>query len=230
MGQTMNDTSSRFVGAKVHLHDAVVVRDGVLSADEGLRLLRMQDVIDRLLEGARREAEAIVAQARQEAEQLLGQARQACDETDQDTRERAESLLTQISQEWRRVVESLEPTAVAVARLAIERVCAGATLADRVDVAARAAIRELPERPVRLRVPPGARGAVAASLSEAMEVLEDASLAPGSVCVEGEQGACDASFDVAQATVTSFLGGWAERASRLIQGNQPPLAVQARQP
>lgn len=203
---------------------AAASADGVIRAGDRRRLNDLQQSIEGLLQGARREAGAIVEAARREAEQLLGQARQDREAAEEDTRARAESLLEQISGEWRRVVESLEPTAVAVAKLAIERVCAGATLADRVDAAARAAIRELPENPVRLRVPVGAAAAVDPALGGAMEVLEDASLEAGSVRAEGEHGACDASFDAAQATVTDFLGHWAGKASHLMHNNPAPQA------
>ena len=203
---------------------AATSAEGVIRAGDRRRLNDLQQSIEDMLQGARCEAGAIVEAARREAEQLLGQARQDRESAEEDTRARAESLLEQISGEWRRVVESLEPTAVAVARLAIERVCAGATLADRVDAAARAAIRELPENPVRLRVPVGAAAVVDPALRDAVKVMEDASLEPGSVRAEGENGACDASFDAARTTVTDFLGHWAGKASHLMRNNPAPQA------
>jgi F0F1-type ATP synthase membrane subunit b/b' len=212
-----------FTAAQLSLPDSIEIIDGVIHQGQRLRAIETQQRIDRLLDQARREASALLAQARRDAAAIVSEARQQRDQTQVQTQQQAHSLLQQIDREWRRVVEALEPTAVAVARLAIEHVCAGSTLAERVDAAARVAVRELPENPVRLCVPTGAGDLIAEStLDEGVPVQEDPALSPGCVRLEGEHGACEVDFDVAKTAVTNCLANWSERAVALMQNHSPP--------
>ncbi len=213
-----------FTAAQFQLHEGIVADGGVISKDARLRLLHTHELIDQLMAEARSKADELIAQAHTDAQRIRDEADRRQDQVQVDTQQHAQSLLQQINDEWRRVIESLEPTAVAVARLAIEQVCAGSTLAEKVDAATRAAVRELPENPVRLRVGPGSRRLVDPALVNAMEVLEDSQLDVACVRAEGEHGACEVNFDVAKTSVSNYLASWSARATQLMQNNIAPTA------
>jgi flagellar biosynthesis/type III secretory pathway protein FliH len=213
-----------FTAAKLQLHEGIAAQGGVISADTRLRLVQAHQLIDQMMTDAQKNAQELINQAHQQAQRIMDEASARQDQFQFETQQRAQSLLEQINEEWRRVIQSLEPTAVAVARLAIEQVCAGSTLAEKVDAATRAAVRELPESPVRLRVSPGSGSLVDPALSNTMEVLEDPQLGVGCVRVEGEHGACEVNFDVAKTSVTNYLASWSTRAAELMQNNIAPTA------
>jgi F0F1-type ATP synthase membrane subunit b/b' len=213
-----------FTAAKLQLHEGIAANGGVIPADTRLRLVQAHDLIDQMMNEARKNADELISQAHHDAQRIRAEANLRQDQFEVETQQRAQSLLQQINDEWRRVIESLEPTAVTVARLAIEQVCAGSTLAEKVDAATRAAVRELPENPVRLRVAPGSGCLVDSTLTSTIEVLEDSQLGVGCVRVEGEHGACEVNFEIAKTSVTNYLASWSARATELMQNNIAPTA------
>jgi F0F1-type ATP synthase membrane subunit b/b' len=214
-----------FVNAKLELPLNLTATEGVLSAAMQLKLVQTQAQIEQLLGAARIQAQGLIDEAKIKADVLLQQTRQAQTEMGQQAQHNAQTLLEKINGEWKKIVGAIEPTAVAVARLAFDRVCAGANLCDQVDAAARAALRELPEDPVRLFVSPKGRQALAMTHWNAVPVHEDEALKDAGVRLEGKYGACDADFDLARAEVTNVLDAWAERATALLRTNEPPLAT-----
>jgi vacuolar-type H+-ATPase subunit H len=214
-----------FVNARFEMPLNLTATEGVLSAALQLKLLQAQAQIDQLVDAARVHAQGLIEEAREQANALLQQSRQAQTVAGKEAQQNAQTLLERINEEWKKIVGAIEPTAVAVARLAFDRVCAGASLSDQVDAAARAALRELPEEPVRLFVSPKARKALASSHWNAVPLHEDESLKDAGVRLEGKYGACDADFDLARTEVSNVLDAWAERATALLQNNHPPLAT-----
>jgi F0F1-type ATP synthase membrane subunit b/b' len=213
-----------FTAATLQLHDGIIADAGVISKDAHLRLLQARDLIDRMMNEAQEAADELIAQARREAQRIREDAARLKEADESETQQRAQSLLQEINEEWRRVIESLEPTAVAVARLAIEQVCAGSSMAEKIDAATRAAVRELPENPVRLRVATGNLGLVDPALGGHLDVQEDSQLDATCVRVEGEHGACEVNFDLAKTSVTNYLASWSARATQLMNNNLPPTA------
>lgn len=209
-----------FVRTQLNFNQDYVVIEGVIPQEHHLRLIDTDRLIEQILEQARLEADEIVREASLEAQRILAEARLAEERTRAEAAEQAKELLAQINVEWRRVLATIEPTAVAVARLAIATICDEASLAERVEMAARAAIRELPERPLRIRVPTGASESLPSALKHSLEVTVDGQLPSGAVCVEGEYSACDANFNDAQEAVTSVLESWIHRALALVSRDQ----------
>jgi hypothetical protein len=197
-----------FVAAHLPLQVDVTATEGILSSELKLRLVDVQLQVDQILLDAHQQAQALVDEAQAQAEVLLEEARQ----TQADASLKAQQDAS-----------TIEPTAVAVARLVFERVCAGASLSDQVDAAARAAMRELPEEPVRICVSTKAREALGDVWND-VPVTEDDSLADSGVRLESKHGACDANFDLARTEVTNALDAWALRATSLLRTHKPPVA------
>lgn len=213
-----------FTATRLQLHEGIAIKDGVVSAVERLRLVETRDLMEQMLQRAQDEADSLVSEAREEAQRILQDAVHERELIQTRAQEQVELLLSQINHEWRRVIDSLEPTVVSIARLAIERVCAESSLSERLDAAMRAAIRELPEKPVRLHVARGNLNKVSNSVGVELEVVEDSKLSPDCVRVDGEYGTCEVNFDVAKTSVTSFLESWSIRASESIQKNSAQRA------
>ncbi len=215
-----------FVRAELNLNQDYVVIEGVIPAEHHLRLIDTDSLIERMIEQARLQADEIVHEASLEAQRILAEARGAGERISTEAADQAKELLAQIDEEWARVLASIEPTAVAVARLAIGTICDEASMAERVEIAARAAMRELPERPIRIRVPAGANAALSNALQNSLEVTVDSNLPSDAVCVEGEYSACDANFNDAQEAVTSVLESWIHRALDLVRRHRDAPIVQ----
>jgi ElaB/YqjD/DUF883 family membrane-anchored ribosome-binding protein len=214
-----------FVRAHLKLPCDVFETEGVISSELQLRLVTVDAQIEQLLEDAQDEAQAIIESAREQAQVLIERTRQAQEEAGLQVQLNAKTLLEKINDEWKKIVGAIEPTAVAVARLAFDRVCAGASLTDRVDAAARAALRELPEVPVRICLSSKARKAMGDQTHwNDLPLTEDHTLADAAVRVEGQHGACDSDFDLARSEVTNVLTAWAERATELMRNHSPPTA------
>jgi F0F1-type ATP synthase membrane subunit b/b' len=208
-----------FTAAKLQLHDGIAVQDGVVPASERLRLVETRDLMAQMLEQARDEAQTLVSQAHEQAQEIFEQANQHCEQLQVEVQEQAQALLYQINQEWCRVIESLEPTVVSIARLAIEQLCAESSLADRLQAAVQVAVRELPEKPIRLHVARGARAEASAALGTELDIVEDPGLASDCVRVDGEYGTCEVNFDVAKTSIINCMNTWAIQATELIQKN-----------
>jgi flagellar biosynthesis/type III secretory pathway protein FliH len=212
-----------FVAAHLPLQVDVTATEGILSSELKLRLVDVQLQVDQILLDAHQQAQALVDEAQAQAEVLLEEARQTQADASLKAQQDASTLLEKINTEWVKIVSAIEPTAVAVARLVFERVCAGASLSDQVDAAARAAMRELPEEPVRICVSTKAREALGDVWND-VPVTEDDSLADSGVRLESKHGACDANFDLARTEVTNALDAWALRATSLLRTHKPPVA------
>ena len=213
-----------FTATKVQLREGIAIKHGVVPAAERLRLVETRDLIEQLHQRARDDAADLIRQVREEAQQILEDAALEREAIQAQAREQAGLLLDQIGQEWGKIVASLEPTAVSLARLAIERVCAESSLSDRLDAAIRVAVRELPEKPLRLYVSRGNRDKVPDALGVELELIEDPDLSPDCVRVEGEYGTCEVDFDVAKTSVTNYLTSWSTRALALVEKNQAATA------
>jgi F0F1-type ATP synthase membrane subunit b/b' len=211
-----------FTAARLQLHEGIVVDGGVISKDARLRLVHAREMIDHLMSKARESADELVAQAHQEAKRISDEMDRYREQVRVEAQQQARSLLLQINEEWRKIVASLEPTAVAVARMAIEKVCAGSTLAERVDAAVRSAVRELPENPVRLRVAPCNLSLENPSLGRGVDVVEDSQLDATCVRLEGAHGACEVNFEVAKLSVINYLALWSARATQLTPDDPAP--------
>ncbi len=214
-----------FVRAHLKLPCDVSQTEGVVSAQLQLRLVTVDAQIEQLLEDAKDQADAIIEAARKQAQVLIEKTRQDQEAAGLQAQLNAKTLLEKINDEWKKIVGAIEPTAVAVARLAFDRVCAAASLSERVDAATRAALRELPEAPVRICLSPKAHQAMGSRTHwNDVPVVQDESLPDTAVRVEGQYGACDSDFDLARSEVSNVLSAWAERATQLMRHHSPPLA------
>jgi F0F1-type ATP synthase membrane subunit b/b' len=213
-----------FTATRLQLHEGIAIKDGVVPAVERLRLVETRDLIEQMLQRARDDAASLISEAREEAQQIIEGAVQERELLQVKTQEQAELLLGQINREWRRIVDSLEPTVVSIARMAIEQVCAESSLSERLDAATRAAVRELPEKPVRLHVSRGNRSKLTDSIGAEMDVVEDPDLSPDCVRVEGVYGTCEVNFDLAKTSVTNCLTSWSVRALELSKKTLPTTA------
>ena len=212
-----------FLRTKLSLGETAIAADGVISACQHLRLIEANQLVEDMLEKAQARAEKLVHEASVQADAIVAAARCKEEKTAAQSAASAKALLSHIQSEWHRVMASIEPTAVAVARLAIARVCDTTAMAERVEIAARAAMRELPEKPIRIRIPTGSGSSIAHLFDEMLDVAVDDRLQEATVCVEGEHSACEASFDEVQAVVTSFLDSWVHRALSLVKNHQGPI-------
>jgi flagellar biosynthesis/type III secretory pathway protein FliH len=212
-----------FVAAHLPLQVDVTATEGILTSELKLRLVDVQLQVDQILLDAHQKAESLLQDAQAQAAVLLEKAQETQAQANRKAQLDASTLLEKINTEWVKIVSAIEPTAVAVARLVFERVCAGASLSDQVDAAARAAMRELPENPVRICVSTKAREAMGDHWND-LPVTEDDSLSDAAVRLESKHGACDANFDLARTEVTNALDAWAQRATNLLRTHKPPVA------
>jgi vacuolar-type H+-ATPase subunit E/Vma4 len=187
-----------------------------------------------LLAQAEKQAEAILARARQDAAKHL----QACELQTQQTLQQAASqahadaraLNEQLQSQWDQALTLVQACALAIARLAFERVGAQFDLQQRIEAAVATALRELPSPPVRLWLPETAPEPAlpeSARRGQPPVIGRDSTLAGTAVAVEDGAVTIVNDFETARAAISNELMSWLKS---LLGEHMPPSPNRAATP
>jgi hypothetical protein len=204
--------------ARVELPESAPLRDGViLATDLGV------------LQSAHQRAQAILSRANATANALLEDARNAAEsiraQTQQELARDTSRLLGDIAREWDGIKHDLQPVVVAVARVALERLCAGASWQERVESAAALALRELPDKVVRISTAPGVPRPMLESATNAVHD-RDERLPTHAVVLDDGAVSVLVDFDSAQASVDNDLIRWLNEKLPRATGSSSGAAIE----
>lgn len=197
-----------FVRAQLDLNPSYQVCEGVISSEHLFVIKDADRLASVIIDNAQANADEIRSEAEFDAQTIREQAVEAAQAIEIEAAGKIEEQLHWIHEEWQRALQLLEPTVVALAGLAVSRICNDLSLAEKVNTAVQAAMRELPERPVKLRLPVGAHAAQLTDLAQSLQLSMDAQLQSSAVSLEGDTSLCQADFKEAQKSVIGTMEAW----------------------
>lgn len=208
-----------FIRAQLDLNVNYHANDGIISS-EHLFLIKDADRLAKIIiDDAELNAKNIRLAAEFDSQNIIEQATDEAQKIENETAEKLEEQLKLINNEWQRALQLLEPTVVALAGLAVSRICNDLSLSEKVNTAVQAAMRELPERAVKLRLPVGASTLQLTDFAQSLQLSMDHQLQLSAASVEGETSLCHADFKEAQKSVIGTLEAWIHHALAVIKSS-----------